>query len=262
MNNKDDIPQVGAFETNCICSVPVLNGGLLEGVMNFTNKVHIGKDGAAVLDVLGRFTREDVSLLQGIADQSAVSLHKSRLYSASITDRLTGLNNARYFEDSYYEYVAKSVVEKKPLTLALLDIDHFKKFNDTYGHKAGDFILRSVAGIFAEFRRDEARDITYRYGGEEFCMVLQNTPVEEAFPVLDKFRKTIEEREFEYEGKILKVTVSIGLAQTGLHSTDPRALFNCSDDALYECKRNGRNQVQIAKVQEAAPGQNGDTKAG
>lgn len=261
MNNRDDIPQMGNYETHCICSVPVLNGGQLEGVMNFTNKIHIEKDGSAVLDALGRFTREDVSLLQGIADQSAVSLHKSRLYSASITDRLTGLNNARYFEDSYYEYVAKAVVEGKPLTLALLDIDHFKKFNDTYGHKAGDFILRSVAGVFSEFRRDESRDIAYRYGGEEFCMVLQNTTVEEALPWFDRFRKAIEERDFEYDGKILKVTVSIGLAQTGRHSNDPRVLFNHSDDALYDCKRNGRNQVQIAKIQEA-PAEGKKSEAG
>ena len=261
MNNRDDIPQMGNYETHCICSVPVLNGGQLEGVMNFTNKIHVEKDGSAVLDALGRFTREDVSLLQGIADQSAVSLHKSRLYSASITDRLTGLNNARYFEDSYYEYVAKAVVEKRPLTLALLDIDHFKKFNDTYGHKAGDFILRSVAGVFSEFRRDDVRDIAYRYGGEEFCMVLQNTTVEEAMPWIEKCRKAIEEREFEYDGKVLKVTVSIGLAQTGVHSNDPRVLFNCSDDALYECKRNGRNQVQIAKKPEA-PSESGSSQAG
>jgi diguanylate cyclase (GGDEF)-like protein len=245
INNRDEIPQVGTFETHCICSVPVLNGGQLEGVMNFTNKVHIERDGSAVLDSLGRYTREDVSLLQGIADQSAVSLHKSRLYSASITDRLTGLNNARYFEDSYYEYVAKAVVESKPLTLALLDIDHFKKFNDTYGHKAGDYILRSVALLFAECRRVEGQDVAYRYGGEEFCMVLQNTPATEALPIFEKFRKSIEELDFEYGGEKLKVTVSVGLAQTGLHSNDPRALFNHSDDALYECKRGGRNQVRI-----------------
>ncbi len=246
MNNRDDIPQMGAYETHCICSVPVLNGGQLEGVMNFTNKVHIEADGSAVLDNLGRFTREDLSLLQGIADQTAVSLHKSRLYSASITDRLTGLNNARYFEDSYYEYVAKAVVESKPLTLALLDIDHFKKFNDTYGHKAGDYILRTVAVLFSECRRQDGQDIAYRYGGEEFCMVLQNTTAEEAVPIFDQFRKSIEERDFEYEGQTLKVTISIGLAQTGLHSNDPRVLFNHSDDALYECKRNGRNQVRIS----------------
>lgn len=249
LNNRDEIPQISEYETHCICSVPVLNGGQLEGVMNFTNKIHLEKDGSAVLDTLGRFTREDVSLLQGIADQSAVSLHKSRLYSASITDRLTGLNNARYFEDSYYEYVAKALVEKKPLTLAVLDIDHFKKFNDTYGHKAGDAILKGVAGLFAECCRSGKKDIAYRYGGEEFCMILQDTTAEEAVPVFDQFRKSIEEREFDYEGQKLKVTVSIGLAQTGLHSNDPRALFNFSDSALYDCKRNGRNQVRIAKLQ-------------
>jgi diguanylate cyclase (GGDEF)-like protein len=76
-------------------------------------------------------------------------------------------------------------------------------------------------------------------------MVLQNTPATEALPIFEKFRKSIEELDFEYGGEKLKVTVSVGLAQTGLHSNDPRALFNHSDDALYECKRGGRNQVRI-----------------
>lgn len=247
VNNRDEIPQMGSFETHCICSIPVMNGGQLEGVMNFTNKVHIEEDGSAVLDTLGRYTREDLSLLQGIADQSAVSLHKSRLYSASITDRLTGLFNSRYFEDTYYELVAKAIVEDKPITLAMLDIDHFKQFNDQHGHKAGDFILKAVAGLFMEARRKPFGDLAYRYGGEEFCMLMPNTTAEEAMAVFEEFRIKVSQYEFEYEGKKLSVTLSIGLAQSGFHSKDPRVLFNMADDALYDGKRNGRNQVRIAK---------------
>jgi diguanylate cyclase (GGDEF)-like protein len=246
VNNRDDIPQMGSFETHCICSVPVLNGGQLEGVMNFTNKVHIEEDGSAILDALGRFTREDVTLLQGIADQSAVSLHKSRLYSASITDRLTGLHNARFFEDTYYEFVGKALVEQKPMTLALLDIDHFKQFNDQHGHKAGDAILKAVAQAFADTKRPNRKDQAYRYGGEEFCMVMQDTTAEEAKLWLEKFKNEIAAKEFDYQGIPLKVTVSIGIAEAGLHSKDARTLFNLADDALYECKRNGRNQVRIS----------------
>ena len=250
MNNREDIPQMGSFETYCICTVPVLNGGQLEGVMNFTNKVHMEKDGSAVLDMFGRFTKEDVSLLQGIADQSAVSLHKSRLYSASITDRLTGLFNSRYFEDTYYELAAKSLVENLPLTLALLDIDHFKQFNDQHGHKAGDFILKNVAQIFQELKRGPS-DLAYRYGGEEFCLVMPALGAQEALLLFEEFRIELAKREFIYEGKTLKVTVSIGLAECGLHSRDARTLFNLADQALYECKRNGRDQVRIAKLDEA-----------
>jgi diguanylate cyclase (GGDEF)-like protein len=248
VNNRDEVPQMGSFETHCICSVPVINGGQLEGVMNFTNKVHIEKDGSAVLDTLGRFTREDLSLLQGIADQSAVSLHKSRLYAASITDRLTGLFNSRHFEDTFYELAAKAVVEDRPLTLAILDIDHFKQFNDKHGHKAGDFILKAVATEFMEARRKNSTDVAYRYGGEEFCMVMPDTTAEEAFKFMDEFRERVSKKEFQHEGLKLKVTLSIGLAQTALHTKDARALFNMADDALYSCKRNGRNQVQIASL--------------
>jgi diguanylate cyclase (GGDEF)-like protein len=264
LNNKDEISQIGEFETHCICSVPVLNGGQLEGVLNFSNKVHIGEDGKPVLDILGRFTREDVSLLQGIADQSAVSIHKSRLYSASITDRLTGLNNARFFEESYYEIVGKAVLQSQPMTLALLDIDHFKKFNDTYGHKAGDHVLRIVGALFSACRREGRGDIAYRYGGEEFCMVLQNTPIEEAVLLFEEFRQKVESHEFEFEGQQLKVTVSIGLAQTGLHANDPRTLFSLTDDALYVCKRNGRNCVTISQktLDPAAESPEGEPEGG
>ncbi|MBC7398075.1 MAG: GGDEF domain-containing protein, partial [Bdellovibrionales bacterium] len=218
-------------------------------------------DGTAILDALGRFTREDVSLLQGIADQSAVSLHKSRLYSASITDRLTGLHNSRYFEDTYYELVAKAVVENKPLTLSLVDIDHFKQFNDQYGHKAGDFILKSVAQCFQDLKRQGRGDHCYRYGGEEFCVVMSDTPVDEALLQLEEFRQKIAAQEFDYNGKILKVTVSIGMAQCGYHSKDARVLFNLADDALYECKRNGRNQVRICKP-DAETKETTETKVG
>jgi diguanylate cyclase (GGDEF)-like protein len=252
VNNRDEIPQMGAFETYCICSVPVLNGGQLEGVMNFTNKVHIEEDGSAILDTLGRFTREDVTLLQGIADQSAVSLHKSRLYSASITDRLTGLNNSRYFEDTYYELVAKATIENKPVSLALLDIDHFKQFNDQHGHKAGDAILKAVAQAFGDIKRPGFKDYAYRYGGEEFVLIMQDTTADQAKVALDLFREELASREFDYQGKMLKVTVSIGIAQSGLHTADARTLFNLADDALYECKRNGRNQVRITSILDSA----------
>lgn len=252
INNRDDIPQMGSFETYCICSVPVLNGGQLEGVMNFTNKVHIEADGSVVLDGLGRFTREDLTLLQGIADQSAVSLHKSRLYAASITDRLTGLNNARHFEDTYYELAAKAVVEDKPLSLVLIDIDHFKQFNDKHGHKAGDFILKAVATDFLEMRRVGTSDQAFRYGGEEFCLVMPETTAEQAFALVEQFRERISKKEFVYENLKLQVTISAGIAQSGLHSKDPRALFNLADDALYVSKRNGRNQISLAKPQAEA----------
>lgn len=247
VNNRDEIPQMAAYETYCICTIPVLNGAQVEGVMNFTNKVHIDSDQTAVLDVLGRFTKEDVSLLQGIADQSAVSLHKSRLYSASITDRLTGLHNSRHFEDTYYELVAQSLVEDQPLTLALLDIDHFKNVNDRFGHKAGDLVLKNVAALFEEVKRPDHNDYAYRYGGEEFCLLFPNTTIEEAMPLLEAFRQRVEGSSFDYEEDRLAVTVSIGVAQVGLHAKDGRVLFNLADDALYECKRNGRNQVRIAQ---------------
>ncbi len=247
VNNREDIPQVGSFETYCMCSIPVINGGNLEGVMNFTNKVHINEQGQPSLDVLGRFTREDISLLQGIADQSAVSLHKSRLYSASITDRLTGLHNTRYFEDTYHEYVAKAMVEDRSLCLAVLDIDHFKQFNDKYGHKFGDQVLRAVAQELDRFRRPNSMDVAYRYGGEEFALVMPDASLEEARDHVEKFRAAVEALKLEFDGKPVGVTVTAGLGQTKVHARDSRHLFATVDEALYEGKRSGRNRVQVAQ---------------
>ncbi len=246
-NNPEEILPVDGDEILCICSVPVLNAGVLEGVMNFSNKVHVDSDGTAVQDRFGRFSREEVKLLQGIADQSAASLHKSRLYSASITDRLTGLYNSRYFEDTFHELVTASLLESRPLTLALLDIDHFKQFNDRYGHRAGDAILKGVAHLFESIRCEMGEHI-YRYGGEEFCVIFSGLGSNEAFQKLEEFRQKVEGHEFEYEGRNLKVTLSIGISECGIHSRDARSLFNRADEALYESKRGGRNQVRVAPL--------------
>ena len=195
-NNPEEILPVDGDEILCICSVPVLNAGVLEGVMNFSNKVHVESDGTAVQDRFGRFSREEVKLLQGIADQSAASLHKSRLYSASITDQLTGLHNSRYFEDTFPELVTASLVESRPLALALLDIDHFKQFNDRYGHRAGDAILKGVAHLFESIRREQG-DHIYRYGGEEFCVIFSGLGSNESFQKLEAFRQKVEAHVFE-----------------------------------------------------------------
>ncbi len=248
VNNRDEIPQMGGYDTFCICSIPVMNGNQLEGVMNFTNKVQFREDGTPVSDTLGRFTKEDVSLLQGIADQSAVSLNKSRLYSASITDRLTGLHNARYFEDTFYEMVTQAAIENAPLTIGIVDIDFFKKFNDNHGHRAGDFILKQVGALMEQTTRQGTSDHVYRYGGEEFCFVLPRTEATEAVLILEEFRRLVESKTFNYEGTNLSVTLSIGVAQTILHSNDPRQLFNLADEALYQAKKDGRNQVRLAAV--------------
>lgn len=244
VNDRSQIPQVGQHDVYCIASVPIIYGNELEGVINMTNKVMVDEDGNKVLDPLGRFTEEDIALLLGLADQAAVNLHKTRLYSASITDRLTGLYNTRYFEQMLADKFTESMNSHQPLTLAISDIDFFKKFNDSNGHAAGDEVLKHVAKIFQSCCRGEKEDMAFRYGGEEFCMLMPNTTPEEAIEVIEKFRAKVAESSLKYMDSELKVTVSVGMATSILDSIVHKTLFEQADAALYDCKHNGRNQVR------------------
>ncbi len=244
VNNREEIPVIGKFEVNCMCSVPVLNAGRVQGVINMTNKVKKDDSGNLMLDPLGRFTEEDMNLLLGLADQAATGLSKAKLYTDSITDRLTSLSNTRHFEEMLAQEIERSLAFGKPLTLAVIDIDHFKKFNDTYGHKAGDAVLRGIAQLFAGMSRPGTEDMTFRYGGEEFCMLLPDTGPDEAAIILEEFRKKVESTPIGYEGQDLKVTVSIGIATSLLDTSDPKELFKQADECLYKCKEDGRNQVR------------------
>ncbi len=244
VNDRTQIPQVGQQEVFCIASVPILYGNELEGVITMTNKVMVDDDGQRVLDPLGRFTDEDISLLMGLADQAAVNLNKTRLYSQSITDRMTGLYNSRYFEQAYFDCMAEATATQKPITLAISDIDHFKKFNDTHGHAAGDEVLKHVAKIFAACVRPGHDDLVFRYGGEEFCMLLPNASPEESMQVLERYRKMVESSPLEYMDKKLAVTVSIGMATAPIDGKDCKDLFEKADETLYTSKREGRNQIR------------------
>lgn len=242
-NDKKYIEQVGKNVVYCICCVPLMRGGQVEGVIALTNKVRSNEDGVRVLDKIGRFTEEDVSLCQGLADQAAVNLHKSRLYNKSITDQMTGLYNTRHFEDTLVSLLDESTRTEKPLCLAVSDIDHFKKFNDTHGHKAGDAVLQTVARVMQSCIRPDSGDQVFRYGGEEFCMLLPDTNPEDAAELMELYRERIESLVVVHDGKEMSVTVSIGISCAPKDSRDEKKLFDKADQCLYVAKENGRNQV-------------------
>ncbi len=242
INDRTQIEQVGKNVVYCIMSAPLLYGGELMGVITLTNKVCEG-EGEAELDLLGRFGEDDAQLLLGLADQAAVNLHKARLYSVSITDRLTGLFNTRHFDLTFEAAVEEATKTGKPLSLAVIDIDHFKKFNDTHGHKAGDAVLAHTAALLRDGVRTGSDDRVFRYGGEEFCVLLPGTDAEVAAAAVDMIRARIEASEVEYEGKRLRVTVSAGVATFPVHADSRRGVFEAADKALYAAKNAGRNQV-------------------
>ena len=242
-NDKSSIEQIGKNVAYCICCVPLMRGNEIEGVIVMTNKVRSDKDGVLVLDRIGRFTEEDVGLCQGLADQAAVNLHKSRLYNKSITDEMTGLYNTRHFEDTLNVQLEHAQTTGEPLSLAVSDIDHFKKFNDTHGHKAGDAVLKTVARVMESCIRPGTGDLVFRYGGEEFCMLMPNTGPEEAAELMEAYRAKVEAQIVQYEGEDMSVTISVGVSCAPDDSVNANELFEKADECLYAAKDDGRNQV-------------------
>lgn len=242
-NDKGSIEQVGKNVAYCICCVPLMRGNDIEGVIVMTNKVRSDDNDVLVLDRIGRFTEEDVSLCQGLADQAAINLHKSRLYNKSITDEMTGLYNTRHFEDTLRTQLEHARATGEPLSMAISDIDHFKKFNDTHGHRAGDAVLKTVARLMESCIRRGSGDLVFRYGGEEFCMLMPNTGPEEAAELMELYREKVEAQIVHHEGEDMSVTVSVGLSCAPDDSIDGQDLFERADECLYVAKDSGRNQV-------------------
>ncbi len=249
LNHRSKIEQFSTNPVHCIMAVPLTYGGRLLGVINLTNKVDA--DGSE--DPIGRYTEQDEHLAKGLADQAAHNLHKARLYDASITDRLTGLKNNRHFQEQLEKAMARCRGDATGLCLAIVDIDHFKRFNDTYGHKAGDFVLMQTARILEANCRNNGHDQAFRYGGEEFCMVLTETELEVAYERMDGFRSAVENAEHVWQHQALKVTVSVGICHFPSGAKNTRDLFELADNALYAAKQAGRNQVCMAEANAQSP---------
>ena len=163
----------------------------------------------------------------------------------AITDPLTGLYNRRYMNGHLKQLLARAMANGKPLSLAILDIDHFKTVNDTYGHTVGDDALKE----FARRMSDNVRgvDLAARYGGEEFVLVMPDTDVAFASMVAERLRTQVGERPFEIGGHNLEITVSIGFATADADGDTPETLIDRADKALFHAKSTGRNRVVLNK---------------
>jgi two-component system cell cycle response regulator len=163
----------------------------------------------------------------------------------AVVDALTGLNNRRYFDMNLASLLDQAAQEAKPLSLLVLDIDFFKKVNDTYGHDAGDEILRALAGRIR--RAVRSVDLVCRLGGEEFVIVMPETSIDVASRVAERVRRAVEAEPFNVkEGQVaVPVTISIGIADRG-SDANPDFIYKSADKALYESKASGRNKVTLA----------------
>lgn len=161
----------------------------------------------------------------------------------SVLDGLTGLYNRRQFEIGLEQEYNRTKRHPSDFSLAILDIDFFKKVNDTYGHQYGDYVLKTVANLMKQaFRKT---DLLYRYGGEELIMIMPETNIEGAIIPVQRLRRMIEEYDFDYNGVKTNVTASIGLTMNYPEFNSPAELLKSADEALYKAKESGRNRVVL-----------------
>ena len=167
--------------------------------------------------------------------------YQLKMYDAALHDGLTKAYNKRYFLDRLPTETAYAVRHGAPLSLLMIDVDHFKSVNDSHGHPAGDFVLARLAQLIAAALRTE--DLFVRYGGEEFAILCRGVKLDNASVLGRRLRALIESSVFEFDGKRIPITVSIGVAAC-VRTTDAGAqLVSDADSALYEAKRAGRNRV-------------------
>ncbi|HOW27947.1 MAG TPA: sensor domain-containing diguanylate cyclase [Elusimicrobiota bacterium] len=217
--------------------LPIIYRGEVLGVINLDKK----KTGEP-------FRSQDEAFLSVLTHFAAVALANVRFYSASITDGLTGLVNQQVFRIRLKEEMNRARRYKAPLVLVMMDLDFFKKFNDTHGHPMGDRALRHLAKIL----RDNTRsvDIVGRCGGEEFGVILLETVLKDGHLVTERLRSRIEKTPLVVDGKNYSLTASFGAAElkTDEASLESNVLIERADQALYRAKSKGRNCVSLWSV--------------
>jgi diguanylate cyclase (GGDEF)-like protein len=194
------------------------------------------------------FDAQDLQFFSVIGYQMTATIeHLQRLSSVknlAIYDTLTGLYNRRYFDEKFGTEAQQAFVNKTSLSLVLIDIDHFKKVNDTFGHPEGDKILRGVASLLKNSVRK--KDTVARYGGEEFILVLPEANLEAASMIAERIRKLVENTSFDIGNAHLNATISLGISSFPSHrARSKEELLKMADLALYRAKGEGRNRVSL-----------------
>ena len=164
------------------------------------------------------------------------------IYRMTIVDGLTGIHNKRFLLDTLEREIPRARRHQRPLGLVMFDIDHFKKINDTFGHLAGDFVLKELAQLVKNRLRPD--DVLGRYGGEEFAVVLPETDLEGGRVIAEELRTLIEAHAFLFEQERIQVTCSLGVAIVD-EDSDVLGFLKAADERLYAAKRGGRNRVMI-----------------
>jgi diguanylate cyclase (GGDEF)-like protein len=232
------IPNRQRFKTKSFVSIPLKVKGTVIGVLNLSDKKN-----------QEIFTETEMKMLTIFASHSCTIIERfesleraSQLEELSATDPLTGLYNRRFLEQRIEEELSRSSRQGLELAIMMIDLDHFKDYNDLCGHLAGDKVLQKVAQLLKASARE--MDILTRYGGEEFCIILPSTSQKEALLVAERMRKTIEKERFPKEDGLPlgHLTISIGIATFPHAGKLAKGLINSADKALYRAKQQGRNR--------------------
>ncbi len=232
--------QPGFEETRAEMCLPLVSFGQLLGVLTLESAK------------AGTFQEGDVQPLESVADICATAIQNARYFERvrqlAYVDGVTGIFNRRYFELRIAEEIVRAERYNGGLSVIMIDIDHFKRLNDEFGHLLGDEVLRQVSTIFAQQVRKS--DVVCRYGGEEFAIIVPETTGESATHLADKLRSVV--ASWFFPGVPRPVTISAGVAEFFTHGDTRDAVIEAADKALYAAKQGGRNRVRMAPVRLAA----------
>lgn len=216
--------------------VPLIQKNHLNGILILQERIAIDND-----TTYNDYEQEQI---MSIASLASVAINNASLMEISSTDMMTHLKLKYIFYNILAQEIDSAFMSGENLAVLMFDIDFFKKFNDTYGHECGDFVLISVADLIKKTLRED--DVASRYGGEEFTVLLGNQGKNEALIVAERIRKSIDEHDFVYEDKHLHVTISVGVAVFDPVNNivkSPNEFVEQADKALYLSKNSGRNKV-------------------
>ncbi len=250
VDTDERVPNVraGHYKSRSFISFPITLGPRKVGVINLTDR----KDGLP-------YEMEDLSILEMMSPHLALIIDRTEWHrkaetyqQMSLTDPLTGLPNRRYLEDRLFEEVERSKRYDTPLAFMIIDVDHFKSYNDLYGHTNADRVLVKTAHILRNSIR--AIDMSARFAGDEFCIVLPETELAAAARIAERLRAAISNTEYHSEkGELMgKVTLSIGISSFSPTRQSPLSVIETADSALYQAKTRGRNCIAVYEDNTAA----------
>lgn len=232
-----DLEPISSLKPSLI--VPLVQRNHLDGILVLGEKISLPEEQG--------YSSYEKELILTIASLAAVAIYNSTLLERSSTDMMTHLKLKYFFYNVLTDKIDAAMAQNLPLAVIMFDIDFFKRFNDTYGHACGDYVLQTVAKIIRSCIR--SCDLASRYGGEEFTVMLDKTGKDDAMTVAERIRQHVEEYDFCYENQHVKVTISIGVTVFDSEKnfvSSPKQLVDQADQALYVSKRSGRNRVTFA----------------